>query len=147
MMREQSANVVRGRHCVYQTAYHLVFVTYRRKKLLNDEISTLIINSVKNILNLWDGDLLEAKADVDHIHLLVSIPPKYSLSACVGTLKQVTAKQVQREFSFLKELPQNGRLWGSSFYLATVGETDIDSVTKYIRSQGEIRPRGRPRKK
>ena len=141
-----SGKVTRGYHCVYQITYHLVLVTYKREKILDDDINELVIRSTKNILDMWGGSLVEAKADVDHIHMLISIPPKYSLSTCIGTIKQITAKLVHRDFSYLENLPSNGRLWGSGFYVSTVGETDIDTVREYIRLQGEPMKRGRPSK-
>lgn len=147
MLFEQSkAGITRGNHCVYSTAYHLVLVTYRRRRLLSEEVRSVVTGQVKGILENWGGCLLEAKGEEDHLHLLISIPPKYSISKCIGTIKQATAKKVHREFQYLRVLPQNGRLWSASFYLATVGETDIDTVTQYIRSQGEERRPGHPKK-
>ena len=129
--------VVRGNHCVYQITYHLVLVAYRRRKVLPDEVASYMINLSAGMLEKWGGKLIKAKADRDHLHMLISIPPKYSLSTCIGTIKQVTAKRVQREFQYLRILPQNGRLWSSSFYISTVGETDVSIVKQYIQHQGE----------
>lgn len=141
---EQSSKVVHGYHCVYQTNYHLVLVAYKRKKVITSEVSELVISLSGQILESWGGRLIEAKADVDHIHMLLSLPPKLSLSTCVGTIKQVTAKQVHKQLYYLENLPQNGRLWSSSFYVATVGETDMGTVREYIRDQGNPRKPGRP---
>ena len=146
MIFEQAKNyVTRGNHCVYQISYHVVLVTYKREKVLTDEVSAFIIQSMGNVLSQWNGALLEAKADVDHIHLLISIPPKYRLSTCIGTLKQVSAKLVRKEFYYMPQLSKNGRLWSSSFYVSTVGEADMETVSRYIRLQGTDRRAGHPK--
>lgn len=146
MFWKQSANIVRGNHCVYQAAYHIVLVAYKRKDIITDEVSELVISLTTRMLEEWGGRLIEAKPDKDHIHLLISVPPKLSLSTCIGTIKQVTAKHVHKQLSYLEHLPKNGRLWGSSFYMSTVGETDMETVKEYIRLQGIETKRGRPSK-
>ena len=96
-MVKQQLNVLY--HCVYSTNYQLVFVTKYRRRCITQEIQERLKETAQHILVQWEGELMEFNGEADHIHLLVSIPPKVAPSALVNNLKTVTARLIRKEFA------------------------------------------------
>ena len=96
-MVKQQLNVLY--HCVYSTNYQLVFVTKYRRRCITQEIHERLKETAQHILVQWEGELMEFNGEADHIHLLVSIPPKVAPSALVNNLKTVTARLIRKEFA------------------------------------------------
>ena len=67
---------IRSAHSVYLLTYHIVFVTKYRKPVINDEISEFLKNHIGYLCTRFDAELLTAETDRDHIHMLISMPPK-----------------------------------------------------------------------
>src|ERR1700723_7173 len=89
-------------HCVYQCEYHLVFATKYRRKIFNEGIFVSMLERLKEVGEHYpEIDILEINHDQDHIHMLVSIPPKMSVSKVVGILKVNTSRRLKEKFSFL----------------------------------------------
>ena len=131
----EDANYERG--YVYNTNYHLIWCTkYRRECFVNqdlvDEMKTILLDIAKSA----DINIKEMEVMPDHIHLLISFKPKYSITDIVKNLKGYTARM------FLKQHPEikkdkfwGNKLWSSSYYVGTVGNMSKDTVIKYIQNQ------------
>ena len=129
--------VKKGNHCAYETHYHIVFPVKYRKALL--EIS--IVQAIKEIsLGLeerYEFELEQIGCDINHIHLLCSLHPKYSAGAFVRLYKSITAKHLFQKFPELKKELWGGEFWSDGYYVATVGvRGDWTAVEKYIKKQG-----------
>src|ERR1035438_2253958 len=98
--------VTRSNHCVYDTHYHLVFPVKYRKALLSQAVVASIMATLRGIEERYDLKVEQAGDDKNHIHLLVSFHPKYSIGEIVRILKSLTARQL---FSQLPELKKE--LW------------------------------------
>ena len=125
-------------HCVFYARYHLVFVTKYRRKLLKHGMGAylkIIIHLIsKNFPEVW---VHEVNADEDHVHLLATIPPKYSVSEVVGQLKGKTAYAMRIKFPFLKaEQSRLDSFWSDGYFVSTVGINE-DIIKKYIEHQGQ----------
>ena len=84
-----------------------------------------------------DIDLLEINHDEDHIHILVSIPPKRSVGSVVRILKSNTARDLKKKFSFLKEVYWGtDSIWSGGYFVSTVGANE-KVIRKYIENQGK----------
>ena len=128
----------KGKHCVFQLDYHIVLVVKYRKKCLTKEIGDDIILKCKELVELNDGTLTEGNHDVDHIHLLVSLPPKICLSSFMGSLKNTTSRYVRKKYSsYLSKYLYGDSFWSDSYYVSTTGGASIETIKKYIENQGK----------
>lgn len=95
------------------------------------EISTRIIGS-------WDGELLELNGEADHLHLLISIPPKVAPSDLVNNLKTVTSRLIRKEFKdHLGKIYQKPVFWSRSYCIITCGGAPLSVIKQYIEQQGK----------
>lgn len=132
--------VVRTHHNVYDAHYHRVFPVKYRKALLINDIPLVISHIAQEISQRYDIEFEKIGCDQDHIHLLVSFPPKYGGSDVVRTFKSITAKQLFKQFPELRKELWGGEFWSDGFYLATVSERgNWHVVEKYVASQGKTR--------
>src|SRR3989339_796884 len=97
-------------HCVYYTRYHVVFSTKYRRKIFNSGIRDYLKLIIKRVTDYYpDINILEINTDQDHIHLLISIPPKMSVGKAIGIIKANTATALRKKFDFL-----NTVYWGNA---------------------------------
>lgn len=130
--------VVKTHHNAYDTHYHIVFPVKYRKALLTDDIPLAIGTIAKEIGLRYDIDFEKIGCDGDHIHLLVSFPPKHSGSDVVRIFKSITARQLFLRFPALKKDLWGGEFWSDGFYLATVSERgNWHTVEQYVAKQGK----------
>ena len=124
--------------CIYYTRYHLVFVTKYRRKALSEGMGVYCVGILRRICqNYPDLKLFEAKCDQDHIHFLISIPPKWSVSRAVNILKSNTARATRRKFPFLNQLyDRHIGFWSDGYFVTTAG-ADEQQIKRYIQLQGE----------
>ena len=126
-------------HAVYLMTYHIVFVTKYRKPVISNEIGDFMKKHCAYLSQRFEGKLLAAETDVDHIHLLVSMPPQVCPSDLIRTLKTQLSKEVHanKEYDdYVKQyLLGNVPLWSPSYFIATTGTTVMEKVKDYIDSQ------------
>lgn len=129
-------DVRRGRSVVYSLTVHLVFVTKYRRGVITDRVRDRLRAIFTDVLNDFDADLLEMDGEDDHVHLLVSFPPKHSVATMVNSLKGVSARLLRKA-----NLPEIRRkLWGEhfwspSYYAGSTGGANIATVRRYIEAQ------------
>ncbi len=127
-------------HNVYDAHYHLVFPVKYRKALLTNEIPRAISQIAEEIGQRYDIDFERIGYDLNHIHLLVSFPPKHGGSAVVRIFKSITARQLFIRFPLLKKELWGGEFWSDGFYMATVSERgNWKVVEKYVSNQGKTK--------
>ena len=128
----------RSNHCVYQTHYHIVFPVKYRKSLLHPEITTEIKALAKEIGERYEIEFEQIGCDKNHIHILCSFHPKYSIGEVVRKFKSITARELFKKFPELKKDLWGGEYWSDGYYVATVGEKgNWNVVEKYVRDQGK----------
>ena len=88
---------IRSAHSVYLLTYHIVFVTKYRKPVINDEISEFLKNHIGYLCTRFDAELLTAETDRDHIHMLISMPPKVAPADLIRVLKTQTAREIHQD--------------------------------------------------
>jgi putative transposase len=125
-------------HCVYYCEYHLVFATKYRRKIFNDGIFAYMLERLKQLKDYYpEIDILNINHDVDHIHILVVIPPKFSVSQVVRILKSNTSKDLKKKFSFLKDVYWGtDGIWSDGYFVSTVGINE-HIIKRYIENQGK----------
>lgn len=125
-------------HCVYYTRYHIVMTTKYRRKVLKAGMREYLLTRIHEISRHYpEIRLHEANTDEDHIHLLVSIPPRISVSHCVNIMKSNTGRMMRKKFPFLDEVywGEDG-IWSAGYFVSTVGVNE-ETIERYIASQGE----------
>ena len=121
-------------HTKWRCKYHIVFAPkYRRKEIYGDKKKE--IGKILRMLCEWKGvEIIEANACKDHIHMLVSIPPKISVSGFVGFLKGKSSLMIFEKFANLKYKYGNRHFWCRGYYVDTVGKNK-KVIEEYIKNQ------------
>ena len=121
-------------HTRWNCKYHIVFIPkYRRKEIygkLREDIGAIL----RRLCEMKDVEIIEAHACIDHIHMLVRIPPKMSVSSYVGYLKGKSALQIFERHANLKYKYGNRSFWSKGYYVSTVGLNE-KTIKKYIKEQ------------
>ena len=126
-------------HAVYYTCYHLVFVTKYRRKVLQGGMGSYALAVFRNItIKYPDIEIMEMNTDDDHVHLMVIIPPKMSVSRAVNLLKSNSAKAMRVRFPFLGNMYEHEDLgfWSDGYFASTVGLNE-QTLKRYIDQQGQ----------
>jgi putative transposase len=128
----------RSSHAVYTTHYHLVCTVKYRKSLLRGDIERSLFNISHELAERYEFEIEKMGADLDHVHLLCSFHPKYSIGQTVNLYKNVTAKQLFKQHPDLRRELWGGEFWTDAYYAATVGERgNWKVVEQYIANQGK----------
>ena len=132
------SSVKKASHCAYQTHYHLVFPVKYRKALLSLEIEKAIVEISDEISDRYEIDFEQIGCDTDHIHILCSFHPKYSIGETIRRFKSITARELFKRFPALRKELWGGEFWSNGYYAATVGEGGNWNVVKrYVKNQGK----------
>ena len=121
-------------HTMYNCKYHIVFTPkYRRMAFYGSK--RLEIGKILRKLCEWKGvNIIEAEVCVDHIHMLVEIPPKYSVSGFMGFLKGKSSLIIYQKWGNAKFKYRNREFWCRGYYVDTVGK-NTNKIKEYIRNQ------------
>jgi putative transposase len=120
-------------HVKWDCKYHVLFIPKYRRKVLYGKLRAAVGRILRALCEQKGIGLLEGHAAVDHIHLFLSIPPKYRVAYTVGFLKGKSAVRVHRELR--RERRMTGLHFGATgYWVSTVGR-DEETVRKYIRDQ------------
>jgi putative transposase len=122
-------------HVRWECKYHVIFIPKYRRKVIFGSLRGSIGQILRDLCNQKGIDLLEGHAMNDHVHLCLSIPPKYSVAYTIGFLKGKSAVRIHREL--MQERRMAGlHFWATGYWVSTVGR-DEGAVRKYIREQEE----------
>ena len=121
-------------HTRWMCKYHIVFTPKYRRKIIYNKLRRDIVQIIKDLCK-WKGiEIIEGKAMPDHIHILVKIPPKMSISNFIGYLKGKSAMMIFARHGNLKYKFGNNNFWSTGYYVSTVGLNEA-TIAKYIREQ------------
>ena len=125
-------------HSVYYTRYHLVISTKYRRKILRAGFGEYLKKMIVGIgRQSPDIEIIEVNTDVDHVHILLSIPPKFSVSDVVRMIKAKTGASMRRRFPFLDKVYWGTEgIWSIGYFVSTAGINE-EVIRKYVRMQGE----------
>lgn len=129
-------------HSIWMCNYHIVFCPKYRYNVLTGKAEVVVRNQIYRLLGQKDQiDVEEVNIQPDHVHIILSIPPKYSVSSIMGYLKGKLARKL---FAQQKELTKRywGRhIWGRGYCVSTVG-LDEEKIRKYVKWQQEKEQKG-----
>ena len=118
-------------HC----QYHIVWVPKYRFRILGGEIAAEVAHCLRAFTEQQHSEIVELNIQLDHVHLLVMVPPKISISDFIGTIKGRTAIRVLNKYKRLKKKPYWGNhFWAKGYCVDTVG-LDAEMIRKYVKYQ------------
>ena len=122
-------------HVIWHCQYHIVWVPKYRYKVLQGGIKEEVRKTVIIQAERLECNLVELNIQNDHVHLLIKVPPKVSISSLMGTLKGKSAIRVFSKFPELKQRPYWGNhFWAEGYCVDTVG-LDSEMIRKYVKYQ------------
>ena len=121
-------------HTKWECKYHIVFAPKYRRKVFYGQ-KRYEIGKILRELCRWKGvNLLEAEACPDHIHILVEVPPKFSISNFMGFLKGKSSLMIYEKWGNMKYKYRNRQFWCRGYYVSTVGKNE-KKIAEYIQQQ------------
>ena len=121
-------------HTKWNCKYHIVFAPKYRRQIIYGKIKADIGKMLRKLCEYKQIEILEAEACKDHIHMLISVPPKYSISQVMGYLKGKSSLMIFEKYANLKYKYGNRHFWCRGFYVDTVGRNK-KAIAEYIRNQ------------
>jgi putative transposase len=120
----------RTSHAVYEAKYHLVWCPKYRKKILAEEIRPRVKELFLAIASHFDFQIDRCEVAEDHVHRLISFPPRYSGARVVGILKSISGSKIFKEFPKVRKRLWGGHFWEQGYFYRTVGEQVTDEVIR-----------------
>ena len=124
-------------HSLYECKYHVVFCPKYRYKILQNEVAQYVERQVYRLSDQKDGvEVLEVNVQPEHVHLVVSVPPKYAVSQYLGFLKGKLALSLFDQYPELRKRYWGQHVWSKGYCVSTIG-LDEERILKYVRWQME----------
>lgn len=121
-------------HTTWNCKYHIIFAPKYRRQVIYGKIKGDIGQILRKLCEFKGVEIIEANACKDHIHMLVSIPPKISISSFMGYLKGKSSLMIFDKHANLKYKFGNRHFWAEGYYVSTVGLNEA-TIKKYIQEQ------------
>lgn len=125
----------KGRHVVSNMHVHLIFVTKWRRKVFDAEHITFLGEVFASVCDDFEATLEEFNGETEHVHLLVSYPPKVAISNLVNSLKGVSSRRFAKKFGRVHRWFYKGVLWSPSYFAASCSGAPLSIIKQYIEQQ------------
>ena len=125
-------------HGAYHHQYHVGWIPKYRKKILQGDLKAYLEKGLGTIQQFHPDVVIEKfSIQVDHVHLIMVIPPKSAVSAIIGKLKANTSREVRTRFPWLKKIYWRTEFWSVGFFSSTVGINE-DVIKRYVEFQEKV---------
>ena len=121
-------------HTKWDCKYHIVWIPKYRKKLIYGHLRKYLGSVLKSLVNQKESEILEGHLRGDHVHILISMPPKYSVAQVVGFIKDKSAIYIAWNFAGEDRNFKGQSFWERGYFATTVG-ADEEVVRTYIKEQ------------
>jgi len=122
-------------HTIWHCQYHIVWTPKYRFRILSGPVAEEVSNCIRAFSERLGCEVIELNVQIDHVHLLIMIPPKLAVSDFVGTVKGRTAIGVFNRFRHLKRKPYWGNHFWSKGYCADTVGLDAEKIRAYVKYQ------------
>ncbi len=122
------------KHTKWECKYHVVFIPKYRRKVLYGQIRQELGRVIRELAGQKECQIEEGHLMADHVHMMISIPPKYSVAQVMGFIKGKTAIHIARVYAGRRRSFVGQQFWARGYWVSTVGR-DEQAVRKYIREQ------------
>ncbi|MBM3893749.1 IS200/IS605 family transposase [Candidatus Dependentiae bacterium] len=124
-----------GAHTKHRLMYHLVWIPKYRKRLLTGKLAERLKKLFEECAEVNDWKIEELNIQPDHVHMLLQLPPKISVSEAMRIIKGGSSRVVREEFPELKEFLWGTSFWADGFFAETIGKVDEAKIRDYIINQ------------
>lgn len=124
-------------HSVFAIHFHLILVIKYCKRVINEQISERLKEIFRNIESNYNITLEEWNHDIDHVHILFRSEPNSNISKFINCYKSASSRLIKKEYPSIRSRLYKEAFWSQSFCLISTGEANIETIKKYIESQGE----------
>ena len=121
-------------HTRWECKYHVVWIPKYRKKKIFGELRRELGSVLRELVRQKQSEILEGKMMVDHIHMLIAIPPKYAVSQVIGYIKGKSAIHIARNYGGRQRNFTGEHFWARGYYVSTVGIDEM-IIRQYIQQQ------------
>jgi len=123
-------------HGVYRTEYHIVWIPKYRRRILNPGVQVYLAKVWPKLLREMPGvEIVEQNIQVDHIHTVMIIPPKYAVSEVIGGLKCKSASALRKRFQWLDRVYwKENVVWSPGYFVSTIGLNE-EAILRYVKWQ------------
>jgi putative transposase len=122
-------------HVFYKCEYHVVFTPKYRFRILTGTIKLQVEQDIRAICQWKELEVEELNVQLDHVHLVCSIPPKFSVSEILGIVKGKIAMRIFKSYPELKRKPYWGNhFWARGYFISTIG-LDAEMIKRYVKHQ------------
>lgn len=128
-------------HSKWECKYHVVFIPKNRKKVLYGKIRNFLGPVFHELASQRNSKIVKGSMVQDHVHMLIAIPPKYSVAEVIGYIKGKSAIAVARQFSGRTRNFNGERLWARGYAVSTVGFEEAQ-IKGYIQNQKQLDGQG-----
>ena len=122
------------RHTVWECKYHVVWIPKYRRKVLFRELRQYLGEVFRDLAQQRESRVEEGHLKPDHVHMLISIPPKHAVSQVVGYIKGKSAIHIARNYLGRRSNFTGQHFWARGYWCSTVGKDEV-AVREYIRNQ------------
>jgi putative transposase len=126
----------RSSHAVYRCEYHFVWIPKYRYQILLKEIKQKLKEIITELCESLDVTIIEGAIASDHIHMYLSVPPKYSPAHVMKVLKGKSAEYLRRDFPEMNKKYWGMHIWARGYFVGTVG-VDREIIKNYVKEQHE----------
>lgn len=124
-------------HTKWMCKYHIVFIPKYRRKVIYNQLRKDISQYISTLCKYKGVQIIEGHMMPDHVHLILSIPPKMSVSNFMGYLKRKSSLMIFENHSNLKYKFGNRKFWAEGYYVSTVGLNEA-TIVKYVQDQEKV---------
>ena len=125
-------------HGAYHHQYHIVWIPKYRRKVLRGDVKAYVEKHLYDVQKYHpEVEVQEHSVQVDHVHLVTVIPPKYSVSNIVGKIKANTSREIRQWFENVRRIYRQNVFWSPGFFSSTVG-IDEEVIKRYVRFQEKV---------
>jgi len=119
-------------HTKWECKYHIIWIPKYRKKTIFGQLRKYLGETIRRLASQKESEVLEGHFKADHVHILISIPPKYSVAQVVGYIKGKSAIYIARTFGDNKRNFTGKSFWARGYFVSTVGADEV-AVREYIK--------------
>ena len=121
-------------HTSWERKYHVVWISKYRKKSLYEQLRRYLGSTFRSLATQKESEILEGHLLSDHVHMMISIPPKHAVAHVVGFIKGKSAIHIARNYMGHRKNFTGQHFWARGYYVSTVG-IDEATIREYIRAQ------------
>ena len=125
-------------HGSYHHQFHIVWIPKYRRRILKGDLKEFVAERMHLIEEYHpDVEIERFSIQMDHVHLIIIIPPKYAVSDIVGKIKAKTSREVRKQFQWVKKMYWRNEFWSPGFFSSTVGINE-EVIKRYVEFQEKV---------